>query len=426
MDVLELAVGLGVVQGLLLLLLIGLRFRRRENLSLALLLLVFSVRLGTIPTWTVETMLAYPWLLPLVTPLPFLFGPLLWWYAHTIADDSGLPPPGHPLLHALPYLVDLVFTTALVVLPGFSGVLDHGTYPDMIQSIFAGSPPLHLVVRNGLKVVVNVVYVTLAIRLAFGKSPASIATPAQRLWLRLFVVTPVVSLAFFGYVAVHPMPTAALARGAETPFTVLAVAMALLIYVCSFLMLMAPEIPAHCGCSYTKERAGHPLHAVRPQRTQPAKPALSTRRATPGYQKNKTPQDHVSEEDREIAARIMELLNAHLFLDPDLSITSVSQKLRVHPNRVSRAINCVFGESFPSLLQRHRIHYFIARARSGCLTHQSILDLAFESGFSSKSTFNRVFRAETGMSPTQLRDAANGTLVNNNHTATALPERRDT
>ncbi len=33
----------------------------------------------------------------------------------------------------------------------------------------------------------------------------------------------------------------------------------------------------------------------------------------------------------------------------------------------------------------------------------TILDIAFEAGFSSKSTFNRVFKMETGMSPSQFK-----------------------
>jgi hypothetical protein len=80
MSGLELVATVGAVQGFLLLVLVGLRFRRRENLPLAVLLLVYSVRMGTIPLWNPATMTQYPWLFPVTTPLPFLFGPLLWWY----------------------------------------------------------------------------------------------------------------------------------------------------------------------------------------------------------------------------------------------------------------------------------------------------------------------------------------------------------
>ena len=39
------------------------------------------------------------------------------------------------------------------------------------------------------------------------------------------------------------------------------------------------------------------------------------------------------------------------------------------------------------------------RVSEGALAQQSILELAFEAGFSSKSTFNRVFKERVGVAP---------------------------
>jgi hypothetical protein len=93
---LELFTALGAAQGFLLLLLIILRYRHPKSTPLALLLLVFSLRLGTIPSWTPHTLIAHPWLFPATTPLPFLFGPLLWWSVRELASGRapGEPPGG--------------------------------------------------------------------------------------------------------------------------------------------------------------------------------------------------------------------------------------------------------------------------------------------------------------------------------------------
>lgn len=360
---LEILAGLGAVQGALLLLLVALRYRRKENLPLGLLLLVYSLRLGTIPTWTAGTMLGNPWLLPLVTPLPFLFGPLLWRYAHTIADDSGIKPAVPAVVHVLPYLLDLAFTTGLVL------VMESSEYAAMVVAIFRGEPPLHLLIRNGLKVLVNVVYVSLAIRVAFRRSPAATATSSQRLWLKALVTTPVVSLGLFAFVAMYPQATAGIAEGAVTPFAVLAGGMALLIYVFSFLILAAPEVPAECGCGSSAEED----------------------------------EKAISDEDRDLATKVTKLLEREIYRDPDLTLESLAHRLHTHPNHLSGVINCAFRQSFPSLIQHHRIEYFVTRAKAGALKHHTILDIAFEAGFSSKSTFNRVFGAEKGMSPSQFK-----------------------
>jgi AraC-like DNA-binding protein len=62
-------------------------------------------------------------------------------------------------------------------------------------------------------------------------------------------------------------------------------------------------------------------------------------------------------------------------------------------------VNQIYGQSFRELLNRCRIDFFVRRVVNGALEDQSILDLAFEAGFSSKSTFNRVFKDHIGMSP---------------------------
>lgn len=360
MTLLQFVATLGAAQGILLLVLIVLRYRRVQNVPLAVLLLVFSLRMGTIPAWNPETMVALRWLLPLTTPLPFLFGPLLWWFSHEISDDSGVRTSPWIALHFLPYALDLLFTSALAI------GMDDRAYAAMFANIFSGRPPVHLLLRNGAKVAVNVIYVTLAVHLAFRRRPIAESTPHQRMWLRWLVVTPIVSLALFVFVALVPNASLRLAEGQATPFTLLTVAMAALIYVFSFLFLLAPEIPS-----------GDKSH--RAARSRPEK----------------------EEEHRLIAMRIDRLFEQEAFRDPDLSREVVAEKLGVRPEELSHAINRVYGVSFPTLVGRRRVEYFLAAAERGDLDRKTILELAFEAGFSSKSTFNRVFKATTGQSPSQ-------------------------
>jgi AraC-like DNA-binding protein len=265
-------------------------------------------------------------------------------------------------VHALPYLLDLVFTTGLVL------VLEPTAYEAMVTAIFRGEPPAHLLVRNAMKVLVNVGYIAMAIGVAFRRSPAAAASPPQRLWLKALVTTPVLSLVLFAFVALVPQATAGIAEGTMTPFTVLAGAMALLIYVFAFLILAAPEVPSECGCAECTS-SGTPI---------------------------------LTEDDQELARRVTKLLEREVYCDPDLTLDSMARQLHTHPNHLSRVINCAFQQSFPSLIQRHRVRYFVAQAESGALQNHTILDIAFEAGFSSKSTFNRVFRGETGVSPSQF------------------------
>jgi AraC-like DNA-binding protein len=232
-----------------------------------------------------------------------------------------------------------------------------------------------MTVRNGLKVVVNVVYVALAVHRAFQKTPAAVITASQRIRLKALVIAPFLSLLLFAFVALYPQASANISRGSVEPFTILAASMALLIYTISFLMFTAPEIPFACRSISTEE----------------------------------SEQRLASETERLLAERVARLLDEKVYLDPDLSLETMAQRLKTHPNRLSRAINCVFDESFPSLIQRRRVRYFIEQADSGALDTRTILDLAFDAGFSSKSTFNRVFKDETGVSPSRYRATRSAT-----------------
>ncbi len=360
MSGIELIAALGAIQGTLLLALIILRFRRVQNAPLAILLVAFSLRLGTIPLWNPVSMMRYPVLLPLTTPLPYLFGPLLWWFAHELSNDTGLRTSPRILGHFIPYFFDLVFTALLVVVNGEA-------YQAMIQQVFAGDPPLHFLIRNLGKVVVNVTYVALAIRLAFRRAPVADVTPHQRLWLRTLVIAPIASLALFGFVALSARASAQLAGGLTRPFTMLAGSMALLIYVFSFLFVTAPEVPS--GHTAVRRYSG-------------------------------------SEDDESLTAvsrTVCEYLAGGSFRDPDLTLDTTARAVGVHTNRVSHAVNSVFQTSFPAYVNSYRIEYFIDRAAAGELEDRTILDLALDAGFSSKSTFNRVFKASVGVSPTQFR-----------------------
>ncbi len=361
MLVLRLVAGLGSLQAALLLLLIGFRYRHRRNLPLAFLLLVYSLRLGTIPTWNPESLLAHPWLLPAMAPLPFLFGPLLWMYVREIRAGGVHHHGGFAVVgHLLPYLLGMI----VLAIPLF--VLRPEEYRALIASIFEAQAPVWFNIQNWAKVVVNVLYVGFTIRIAFTELELGLGR-ARRLWLRTLAIAPIPSLVFYIYIAARPAVSAELVDGSHLPFALLAVAMALLVYAVSMLVLVSPEVP--------------------------------------NREVDRMTGTHVpigDEECETIAEQARRELEAGAYRDPDLSLSELADTLGVHPNRLSFALNRIYGLSFPTLVNRRRIEYFLLRAREGALDNENILQLALESGFSSKSTFNRVFKDTLGVSPSRF------------------------
>lgn len=353
MPLVTLLAALGAVQGLLLCVLIVVRFRTPANIPLALLLFVFSLRLGTIPSWNAAALLDHPWLLPVTTALPFLFGPLLWWYSSEVLTRSR---PRLVWMHLLPYALGAVTLGVEVA------VRSPASYAALVESIFAGSPPVHMLVLNVAKVTLGLVYVALAARIAFGR-PVGSGSRVRTNWTRSLVIASTISLGSYAIVAVDPGRTAALADGAEGPFLLVAAAMALLVYTTTVALMVTPEVP---GC------ADQPNH----------------------------PGPHIPESEcRRIADLARAALAGGAYQDPTLSLSRLSTTVGVHPNSLSGAINHVYGESFRRIVNRYRVEHFRAAAvsRNG----HSILELALDAGFPSKSTFNRVFKEETGLTPSQ-------------------------
>lgn len=89
-----------------------------------------------------------------------------------------------------------------------------------------------------------------------------------------------------------------------------------------------------------------------------------------------------------------------LYLDPTLSLQKLSQQVGAVPNQVSQTLNQEIGTSFFDYVARWRIEASKPRIKAG---DASVLSVALEVGFNSRSTFYKAFKRETGMTPKGYR-----------------------
>ncbi|MDR6372583.1 AraC-like DNA-binding protein [Chryseobacterium bernardetii] len=88
-----------------------------------------------------------------------------------------------------------------------------------------------------------------------------------------------------------------------------------------------------------------------------------------------------------------------LYKDPELSLNHTAALLEVHPNILSQAINSIENKNFYDYINRQRIEEFKRLAVLPENRKYTILSLAFESGFNSKTSFNRNFKKYMNCSP---------------------------
>lgn len=107
----------------------------------------------------------------------------------------------------------------------------------------------------------------------------------------------------------------------------------------------------------------------------------------------------------DIAERLERLMKTgSLWRDPLLTLTAVADKLNISPHNLSQVLNCRLGRNFYTFVNHYRIEEMKALLDDPSRHKDSILAIAYECGFNSKSSFNTLFKKETGMTPSEYRN----------------------
>ena len=114
-----------------------------------------------------------------------------------------------------------------------------------------------------------------------------------------------------------------------------------------------------------------------------------------------------------IHSELVQLVNARkLFKQEELSLSQLAALLGVHPNILSQVINSYEKKSFYDYVNTLRVEEFKELALDPENSRYTLLSLAFECGFNSKTSFNRNFKKITGLSPSAYLKEINVELVN--------------
>jgi AraC-like DNA-binding protein len=110
----------------------------------------------------------------------------------------------------------------------------------------------------------------------------------------------------------------------------------------------------------------------------------------------------LSEEDTSRDQTIIATLDQYLvlhkpFLDPDLTLARLARKLILPAKQLSIAINRNKNENVSRFINRHRIEHACGLMTRG----KSVTTAMFDSGFNTKSNFNREFLRIKGISPSR-------------------------
>jgi len=107
-----------------------------------------------------------------------------------------------------------------------------------------------------------------------------------------------------------------------------------------------------------------------------------------------------SKEDIDILEALEAFLNREpMHLDPNLTLSRLARRLHLPEKRLSMAVNRATGTNVSRYVNTWRVRHACKLIEDGATVTDAMLD----SGFNTKSNFNREFLRETGVPPSQWK-----------------------
>ena len=346
---------------------------KTANRLLAALTFTISIIVTGSVLLTSNYVFVYPHLGRIHHPFVFLAGPLLFLYLRELTS-KGRRFERKDFLHFIPFALCLVY-----LLPYY--LQSSKAKLQVLSSEYLGSSGQWYFVRSSLFIVQFLVYLVLIVitivhysqRVKRRELPPDEGVLSE---LRFFVIAS--SVLWVGGVlryAFHPtwIPNLLVPLGASV-----------VVYGMGYLKMRRPK-------SLTSEVTD----TVTIDETQ-----LSTKK----YEKSTL----TSERAEKYVNRLLQCMEEKKpFTDGELSLQKLAEGLSIPPHHLSQIINERLGQTFSDFVNSYRVDEAKRRLQDPRFKHLSLLGIAVDVGFNSKSSFNSVFKKHTNMTPSEFRNGLN-------------------
>lgn len=308
---------------------------------------------------------------------PLAFGPFLYLYARSVINPRSLRK-AHPFLHFLPFLISIgaLLVTGLyrpaMPVDGSTGGASFGPWPGildmfMVMSFLVYAVKIVLMLREHAKGVSD--YFSLD----------SIAINLKWLgWITLgFFLAYVIAIPgelLFSGKGKSQVPDATILRDAGTLFFAV---------IFGFCTIKQPVL-------FKESMRTTPETGIPGDEEPPARK----------YEKSGLRDDEVSVL---LACLEERMLSAKPWLDPDLTIADLALALDVPRHHLTQVINNGLGKNFYRYVNEYRVEEVKRKIADGEAERLTILGVALDSGFNSKSVFNTAFKSIVGCTPSEYR-----------------------
>ena len=92
-----------------------------------------------------------------------------------------------------------------------------------------------------------------------------------------------------------------------------------------------------------------------------------------------------------------------LFKDQELSLNSIAKQLNIKPYLISKSLNEVYNKRFNDFVNEYRVKEVQSLLQNSDNSKYTLLSIAMDAGFNSKSSFNRAVKKQLGILPSELK-----------------------
>ncbi len=111
-----------------------------------------------------------------------------------------------------------------------------------------------------------------------------------------------------------------------------------------------------------------------------------------------------SEEIEELKVKLDEvLITKKPYLNEALSLSDLAEELEITDKKLSELLNQHLNNNFYNFINTYRVNEVKEKLTDKTNRKYTLLSIAYDCGFQSKTSFNRVFKQKTGMSPSKYR-----------------------
>jgi AraC-like DNA-binding protein len=331
---------------------------------LAMLIFSFSLTLGHYVTFWAGLFSKYPHLIGLSSPLPWLFGPALYFYIKQSQSQQKLSFTFTSLLHFTPfflhffYLIPFYLSSATNKLTkASSSTLYHLenliiNWGQTIGLLFYGGIILYNVLKNEDKKASKPLLYMGWLFVGFALSHASY-------YMMVYG---------YSYVKIYDY--------------YISVFMSVFIYCVGYMGFLKPDIVA------TPPHKTLTVNTVKSS-IKPVKYAHSVLT------------DHHAQQLLEKLRLLMQ--SEKLYLNPALKMQDVADKMGISAHHLSQLLNEQTQQNYAAFINAYRVEAATKKLQNPQYAHEKIIAIAYDVGFNTKASFNAHFKKQTGVSPSIYR-----------------------